>query len=816
MGRTRHEADLTRGRKQLRELICLLRRAVVEKGKRWLSFCSFSGWFLKQKLGLDALRQQLLETALQGKETYEDTEVEVLRLFRDLHASDPLAAKKSFGDHHPPRAPLMQRFLAQQRTPSSRAPSSSAPSVSSFASGRSSSTYASSKPFQRKPFGSGRQAFVAERPDEEELIADEQEAEEADPPNLEEVLQAEAEILATEIEEAVEEGVESALLQDVEETVESAAEALLTMREARQKLAEVKKDRGYGKAGASTTDAKSKVGAKKASGKRPCFDCGQPGHWAGDPECSKPGAGLGRKSPPKKTKAVKVVETLNTEHLVEREPPLAEEPHEAFAVSCVSRRNRSLGEVLESPSTPAREVHAVGNLSCDKRLVGALDSACNRTVAGPQWLISYLEAPREAPGEIWSLVDSTPEREVFRFSDGGTQVSTERWRLPMVIGNTLMVFWTSVVPVPSLGLLLGRDFLESVGATMSFSKRVIKFDFLGTAAIPLKQLAAGHFLLRLIPRQWPGVGSQKWRKLGTDHVIELQVTLRDWLTRRVKATDPVFGDLVREHLLSERSLQAGMSVIELLERREAAASMMVQAGPVAATSTSSSTTPTSSSTAPNECLSADSHVRNGHLLQEVRAASTFKSGKSGHKVDALRSTLRGTLKLAFVGVRRPHLRFVYQFAGPLEASGHRDGKASLAAVGHLSEGRDFGAFQHGQHAGVHVVAQPHGAGGGICGGPHPDGHACSPFFKGHGSAGEVRSAEGGESQGCSSREGWHQGRRSTSLDWTSRRTSYPSRRPCSPSSIAQCPNRLQDDRRLWSCSKASRLRSTTKPLRARA
>ena len=43
MGRTRHEADLTHGRKQLRELICLLRRAVVEKGKRWLSFCSFSG-----------------------------------------------------------------------------------------------------------------------------------------------------------------------------------------------------------------------------------------------------------------------------------------------------------------------------------------------------------------------------------------------------------------------------------------------------------------------------------------------------------------------------------------------------------------------------------------------------------------------------------------------------------------------------------------------------------------------------------------------------------------------------------------------------
>ena len=205
---------------------------------------------------MDALRQQLLETALQGKESYEETEVEVLRLFRDLHSADPLA-KKTFhgGDHQPRGPPLMQRFLAQQRAPSSRAPSSSAPSVSSFASGRSSSTYAFSRPFQKRPPSQRRQAFVADTHEEEELVPDEPEVEEhGESPNLEEALQA-AEILATELEEAVEEGVEAALVQDVEETVESAAEALLTMREARQKLAEVK------------TDPNSKVGAKKASGK---------------------------------------------------------------------------------------------------------------------------------------------------------------------------------------------------------------------------------------------------------------------------------------------------------------------------------------------------------------------------------------------------------------------------------------------------------------------------------------------------------------------------------------------------------------------
>ena len=42
-----------------------------------------------RKSGLDPLRKQLLETALQGQEEYEQIERESLRLFRDLHLSDP-------------------------------------------------------------------------------------------------------------------------------------------------------------------------------------------------------------------------------------------------------------------------------------------------------------------------------------------------------------------------------------------------------------------------------------------------------------------------------------------------------------------------------------------------------------------------------------------------------------------------------------------------------------------------------------------------------------------------------------------------------
>lgn len=117
------------------------------------------GWFLKQKLGLDAIRLQLLETALQSRESYEETEIEVLRLFRDLHVADPLARRHQGHEqsHHGNRSPLMNKFLSSQhhqiRGPSSRSSyaASTAPSTSSFGSGRGHATYTGpTGPFLRR------------------------------------------------------------------------------------------------------------------------------------------------------------------------------------------------------------------------------------------------------------------------------------------------------------------------------------------------------------------------------------------------------------------------------------------------------------------------------------------------------------------------------------------------------------------------------------------------------------------------------------------------------------------------------------------
>ena len=58
----------------------------------------------------------------------------------------------------------------------------------------------------------------------------------------------------------------------------------------------------------------------------------------------------------------------------------------------------------------------------------------------------------------------------------------------MVLGGRLFLFWSSVVDVPSLGLLFGRDFLDGVGAVLNFHRRLFRCDRLDT----------GHFLCEAV------------------------------------------------------------------------------------------------------------------------------------------------------------------------------------------------------------------------------------------------------------------------------------------------------------------------------
>ena len=329
-----------------------------------------------------------------------------------------------------------------------------------------------------------------------------------------------------------------------------------------------------------------------------------PGHWQGDPECKKPGGGLGkknrgspRKGPPRQ---VQIAEALEVQHVEHPE----DAGHEALAVQHLPR-SASLADVFAGGKDQQKEINVVdSSLARDKMLVGALDTACNRTCTGTSWLQSYLKCLDEAPTYVRKLVCRVNEHEVFRFGNGGTQVSYDRWRLPAVIDGTLVCFWTSLVAVPSLGLLLGRDFMDALGTVMHFSKRMVRFEMIGPSHLPLRQLAAGHFMLPLQPADasWPSAKPElRWRKLGVDGVVELQVGVKTWWHGKLACKGNEFSK-VNEHMLTESSVSAGHAVCAVMTSSPALSDRDLSMKPRALvsgglTSTSTSRTlPTSSTT----------------------------------------------------------------------------------------------------------------------------------------------------------------------------------------------------------------------------
>ena len=538
------------------------------------------GWWLRQKVGLDPLRRQWLDTALQGSEDYGTIESEILRLFRDLHENDPLCRRLD-------KRPLtIRRMFA-----SSRGPGSSLSSAASTSSRMTSATSTGSRPSSLKSSTYHRQVNVTENIEEEPDAKDDGEpADDAGDDaehgtSLEEILQTEAEVLAAELNEAEQEGVDPQVLDDLEIGIEQAAETLVTMREARQQLQSVRKDRGYKKPGDPSTfkhSGSSQVASRKASGKFPCYDCGESGHWAGDAQCKRPGQGLGRKKPEavkKPMRQVRVTETepgssaatgpphaadvvehalgthdlLVTEVLVSGQTALSKPVQGAEALNL----EQALSQSVSKACIPAS---AKDSLPPDKELVGALDSACNRTCAGPDWLKGYLCRLQHAPSGIRDLVQMHAESENFRFGNNGVVPSLQRWRLPAMLGETLVMFWVSMVPISTLGCLIGRDLLESVGAVLDFSKRTLSCAHIDTGILQLRQMLAGHFLIDLLPSSaqlWgaPTQKSGKWRRCGQDGVVEIWMSSPQWLQYKLQVSQNIRLK-EHEHFLTESSLQA--------------------------------------------------------------------------------------------------------------------------------------------------------------------------------------------------------------------------------------------------------------------
>ena len=138
------------------------------------------------------------------------------------------------------------------------------------------------------------------------------------------------------------------------------------MKEARSKVNEIQKDRGFNKTGPGSTNGNPNVpSSKKESGKHPCFDCGLHGHWAGDKECQRPGAGLARKTfPPvakQKARQARFTSACHADHLPEvsheDESTVSEVGklhglHEASVVSHYGFLGIPLGQALFATTPP--------------------------------------------------------------------------------------------------------------------------------------------------------------------------------------------------------------------------------------------------------------------------------------------------------------------------------------------------------------------------------------------------------------------------------------------------------------------------------
>ena len=149
-----------------------------------------------------------------------------------------------------------------------------------------------------------------------------------------------------------------------------------------------------------------------------------------------------------------------------------EESHEALVVSHGDLGQALFQDALISASRSQVNVQVV-------ELVGALDSACNRTCCGPAWLAKYRAALDEAPDFVKNLVESVSECEAFRFGNGSSTPSYARWRLPALLDGKLFLFWVSVVDIPSLGLLMGRDCMEALGIRLDFERKLLDCRRLG-------------------------------------------------------------------------------------------------------------------------------------------------------------------------------------------------------------------------------------------------------------------------------------------------------------------------------------------------
>ena len=535
-------------------------------------------WFYKQKLVLSEMQRQMLETSLGANtESYVECEKESVRLFKRIHQG----GAPQLGGHH--RKPMSLGAFSKFR---GRGPHSSGASTASSSWSRRST--ATSRPSSVNVTEQDAD-YGEEGEHEEEGYHDTMEAhaegdEQEDELDGLQALQEEVEVLAAELEDAAQEGCDETELEQIEENLDNAVEALVTLREARSQISALRRDRGFhGKGSGKAKDGKGKSDGKKSG----CHLCGAMDHWMDDcPKNRNKGKGSGRggsggrfggskgsrsssstvapsrSTTFKKAKSETNVSETNVVDLMPNPSQAFQDvkfPNVGFHAEPEVHEIHVTETLAEALSTSSKSV--VAHLDSDKMYQAAVDSACNRSVCGMEWMESYLSALQFAPQVIQDLVMKVPEDEQFRFGNGGCLGSTERYRIPIKIENSVVLIWLSVVQCGRLGCLLGKDWLEALGAVLDFTGKRMQLKFLFPDRwIRLSKMRVGHFALNLLPvslSSWPKLSSLPWIATGRSGICEVQCEGRMQLKLqrlRHELAVPSHADVV-QHFIPEPLLR---------------------------------------------------------------------------------------------------------------------------------------------------------------------------------------------------------------------------------------------------------------------
>ena len=147
--------------------------------------------------------------------------------------------------------------------------------------------------------------------------------------------------------------------------------------------------------------------------------------------------------------------------------------------------------VLVFTSVVGEQVLAAGAVPVG---VAIIDPGATATLVGADWLRAYLGA---LPQRMRRQAVRRPASVLFCFGDNRTTLADSHWVIPVLLGGTVRLLGTHVIPGP-LPLLLSRPSLRAAQAVLDLEADSLWLKD-SHVSVPLKVDSTGHLTLSLLP-----------------------------------------------------------------------------------------------------------------------------------------------------------------------------------------------------------------------------------------------------------------------------------------------------------------------------